>query len=170
MKHTWLVGAFVGVMLAGSAAAQTQPQMSFQSKPAAQGGAVPTGETSLGTVNIPRAVLADGKPLPAGTYTLRLTAQTAQPEVPGQQPDLSRWVEFVRGGKVYGREIVSIIPADEVGQTQPGPDLEAGRARVPRGSTRVETLKGGEFIRVWVNRAGNNYLLHLPPATGAAAK
>ena len=36
---------------------------------------------------------------------------------------MERWVEFVQGGKVAGREVVSIVPADEVKDTQPGPDL-----------------------------------------------
>lgn len=159
MKHMWLVGALVGVMLAGSAAAQTPSTQ----KPGAAA-QIPTGETVLGTVNIPRTVLADGKPLPAGRYTVRLTAQSAQPTVPGQSPDLNRWVEFVQGGQVRGREVVSIIPENEVEQTQQGPDLESGRSRVPRGGTRVETLKGGEYIRIWINRGGVNYLIHLPPA------
>jgi hypothetical protein len=162
MKHMWLVGALAGVMLAGSAAAQTPSTQ----KPGAAA-EIPTGETVLGTVSIPRAVLADGKPLPAGRYTVRLTAQSAQPTVPGQSPDYNRWVEFVQGGNVRGREVVSIIPAGEVDQTQQGPDLETGRSRVARGSTRVEALKGGEYIRIWINRGGNNYLIHLPPANAA---
>jgi hypothetical protein len=34
----------------------------------------------------------------------------------------------------------------------------------------VEALKGGDYIRVWINRGGHNYLVHLPPAGGATAK
>ena len=35
-----------------------------------------------------------------------------------------------------------------------------------RGSngSKVETLKGGDFVRVWINKGGNHYLLHLPTA------
>jgi hypothetical protein len=207
MKQRWLFGALAGVMLAASAAAQTQPATGTQKpttgaqqpatgtqkpttpptgtqkptpeKPAtpttekptppATGAAraeVPTGESTLGTVSIPRSVMADGKPLPAGRYTVRLTAQTAQPTVPGQVPDLNRWVEFVQGGTVKGREVVSIVPANEVKDTQPGPDMPG---HVAPNQTRVEMLKGGEYLRVWINRGGNNYLVHLPPA-GAAAR
>jgi hypothetical protein len=36
-----------------------------------------------------------------------------------------------------------------------------------RRGSRVEMLKGGEFLRVWIARDGNNYLIHLPPATTA---
>ena len=154
MKQMWLVGAVASVLLVANAAAQT-PAKTGATKDAQ----VPTGETVLGTVSIPRAVLADGKPLPAGRYTLRLTAETAQPEVPGQVPTLNRWVEFVQGGQVRGREIVSIVPADEVDDTMPGPDMPTNRGA----GARVEMLKGGDFLRVWIRRGGNNYLLHLPP-------
>jgi hypothetical protein len=153
MKHTWLVGILAGTLLAGSAAVQAQQ------KPAAQ---VPTGEVALGTITLPRAVTADGKPLPSGRYTLRLTAQAAQPTVAGQLPDLNRWVEFVQGGQVKGREVVSIVPDAEVSQTVPGPDLEPGKA--PRSGTRVEMLKGNEYLRVWISRNGIQYLIHLVPA------
>ena len=153
MKHTWLVGILAGALLAGGAAVQAQQ------KPAAQ---VPTGEVALGTITLPRAVTADGKPLPSGRYTLRLTAQAAQPTVAGQLPDLNRWVEFVQGGQVKGREVVSIVPDAEVSQTQPGPDLEPGKA--PRSGTRVEMLKGNEYLRVWISRNGIQYLIHLVPA------
>src|SRR5687767_14548214 len=126
MKLTWLVGAFAGVMFAVSAAAQTQPQQTTGAerdttmRQRGTTGAtteVPSGQSSLGTVTIPRAVMADGKPLRAGRYTLRLTGQSAQPTVPGQLPDLNRWVEFVQGGTVRGREVVSIVPAGEVKDT-----------------------------------------------------
>lgn len=152
MKHMWLVGIVTGALFAGGAAMQAQ----------AQRAAVPTGEMSLGSVNIPRAVTADGKPLPRGTYTVRLTAQPAQPTVPGQLPDLNRWVEFVQGGKVVGREVVSIVPADEVDQTQPGPDLSPGGSR--GNATRVQMLKGNEYLRVWITRGGHHYLVHLVPS------
>jgi hypothetical protein len=151
MKHAWLVGILAGVLLAGGA-------VGAQPKPAA----VPVAETVLGTITLPRSVTADGKPLAKGRYTVRLTAQQAQPTVAGQLPDLNRWVEFVQGGQVKGREIVSIIPADEVQQTQPGPDLEPGKA--PRSATKVEALKGGDYMRVWFARQGVQYLIHLPVA------
>lgn len=188
MKHTWLVGAFASLMLVASAAAQqkpapaqpkptvekpaptTQPPVATQPKPTTEKprqrgtmapAEIPSGETSLGSVTIPRTVTADGKTLARGTYTLRLTAQSAQPTVPGQLPNLNRWVEFVQGGQVRGREVVSIVPADEVKDTMPGPDMPG---HVGRNQRRVEMLKGGEYLRVWINRNGINYLLHLPPA------
>lgn len=156
MKHTWLVGVLASTLIAASLSAQGRT-----AKPAE----VPTGETSLGSVTIPRTVMADGKTLARGTYTLRLTAQSAQPTVPGQLPDLNRWVEFVQGNTVRGREVVSIVPADEVDDTQQGPDMPG---HVNRNQRRVEMLRGGEYLRVWINRNGINYLVHLPPSGGAA--
>jgi hypothetical protein len=174
MTHTWLVGILAGVLVAGSAATQAQqkpaaptqepqkPATATQKPAPTQKASVPTGETVLGTVTIPRAVTADGKPLPQGQYTVRLTAQSAQPTVAGQVPDLNRWVEFVQGGQVRGREVVSIVPPDEVKDTQPGPDLDPGRA--PRSTIKVEMLKGGEYLRVWIARQGTQYLIHLVPS------
>lgn len=154
MKQMWLVGALASVLFVATAAASTRTDM--------QGGSaqVPSGQTDLGTINIPRAVTADGKPLPAGRYTLRLTTETAEP-APGQTASLERWVEFLRGGKVVGRELVSIVPADEVKDTMPGPDMPG---KVGATGSRVEMLKGGEYLRVWIARGGHNYLIHLPPA------
>lgn len=123
----------------------------------AQQGQVPAGETGLGSVRIPRSVMADGKALKAGTYQVRLTSQAASPAVPGQT--MERWVEFVQGGKVAGREVVSIVPASEMKDLQPGPD---GGAQKSAGA-RVEMLKGNEYLRVWINRSGVNYLIHMPP-------
>jgi hypothetical protein len=169
MKRLVLVGALVGAVATGSAfkltaAAQTE-------KPAAQAGgghtapkaqpatepeaSAPEGQIALGTVRIPKAVKADGKPLPAGTYQLRLTTETAGPDAKGQTEKLERWAEFVKGGKVVGREIVTIVPQAEVAKVQKD-------APPPRNGAKVETLKGGDYLRVWINRGGNYYLMHLP--------
>ncbi len=145
MTPRWLVGTVAALMLSMPTAAQT-PQ-----------GQVPTTETSLGSVRIPRTVMANGQALSAGTYQVRLTAESAQPAVPGIT--MERWVEFVRSGKVVGREVVSIVPQAEV------KDLNSG-AKGPRpasGSARVEMLKGDDYLRVWINRGGVNYLIHMPP-------
>ena len=125
----------------------------FTGVAAAQQGQVPTTETALGSVRIPRAVKADGKDLNAGTYQVRLTAQDASPAVPGIK--MERWVEFVQGGKVAGREVVSIVPAAEAKMVQKDNPPAAG-------ASKVETLKGGDYVRVWINKGGNYYLVHLP--------
>lgn len=148
MKQMWLIGMLAGMLSVGAAHAQT-----------AQGD-VPAGDQALGTITLPRSVMADGKPLPAGRYQVRLTGQSAQPTVAGQRVDLSRWVEFVRGGEVRGREVVTIIPAGEMKDLNSGP----GGPRPGAGSSRVEMLKGDDYLRIWINRDGVAYLVHLPPA------
>ena len=151
MKQMWLVGVLAGALTLTSGAVQAQtPQ-----------GQVPTGEMALGSVTLPKAVKANGERLAAGSYQVRLKADQAQPPAPGQTPELSRWVEFVRGGKVMGREVVSIVPQAEMKDLMTGSE---SRVSAPAGSARVETLKGDDYVRVWINRRGVNYLIHLPPA------
>jgi len=116
---------------------------------------VPAGDMALGSVSLRRAVKADGKPLPAGTYQLRLTGQQATPDAKGQTDAAERWVEFVRGGKVVGREVVTIVPQAEIALVQKD-------TPPARNGAKVETLKGGDYVRVWINRGGNHYLIHLP--------
>jgi hypothetical protein len=123
-------------------------------------GAVPEGATALGTVRITRKVTADGKPLAPGSYQVRLTPEEAKPEVAGQDEKLERWVEFRQGGQVKGREVVSIVPQAEIA------DVAEGTPPRPGGS-KVELLKGNDYLRVWINRSGTHYLIHLP--TGATA-
>jgi len=127
-----------------------KPQPGTEASPAA-----PEGQVALGSVHIPKAVKADGKPLSAGTYTVRLTPQTASPDAKGQTAALERWVEFMKGGKVAGREVVTIVPQSEISKVQKDTPPK------PNGA-KVETLKGGDYVRVWINKGGNHYLLHLP--------
>jgi hypothetical protein len=112
------------------------------------------GAMALGTVRVPKGVKADGKDLPAGSYQVRLTADEAKPDAKGSTEKLERWVEFVKGGKVEGREVVSIVPAGEAKLVQKD-------TPPPSGGSKVETLKGGDYVRVWINKGGNYYLVHL---------
>src|SRR5690242_4669938 len=89
------------VTLALVAALSSMQSVSLDARQAAAGG-VPSGEPAPGSVTIGRSVTADGKPLKSGTYRLRLTPETAAPAVPGQTPQLERWVEFLQGSKVVG--------------------------------------------------------------------
>jgi hypothetical protein len=144
MKPLVLVGVLVGALGAGVADAQTS-----SSKSAA-------AATTLGTVQLTKKVMADGKPLAAGTYQVRLTNDEPTPSV-GQSPNAERYVEFVRGGKVAGRELATVIGADEIGKIAKGP-------RPATNGSRVDVLKGGDYVRVWINRGGTNYLINMPPA------
>jgi len=112
-----------------------------------------TAPTTLGTVRISRGVMADGKALAAGSYTLRIAADAVTP-VSGQGPDNAKWVEFVQGGQIKGRELASVVPQADA------KDVIKGTPPA-RNSSKVELLKGGEYLRVWANRGGNQYLIHL---------
>lgn len=111
------------------------------------------GAQALGSVRVPRAAVANGEPLAAGTYTVRL-ASGAVPGAVGQTPDESKWVEFVQGTQVRGKEVATVMTADEVKKIAetsiPGP-----------GTSKVQVLKGEEYLRVWINRANTHYLVHL---------
>ena len=175
MKRLVLVGALVSALGAG-AYAQGAASQDAAKKPGKSGAAsgqgaghtapktqppteaapsAPEGQLQLGTVQIPKGVKADGKPLPAGTYQVRLTADTASQDAKGQTKSLERWAEFVRGGKVAGREVVTIVPQADISKVQKDTPPKAN-------SSKVETLKGGDYIRVWINKGGNHYLMHLP--------
>jgi hypothetical protein len=119
----------------------------------AQTMATSTKAANLGSVKLGHSVMADGKPLAAGTYTLRVSDEMPAPVV-GQAPDEARWVEFLQGGTVKGREIATVLNKDEMKEVSNGGMLAAG-------SARVQMLKGGEYYRVWLNHGGVNYLIHL---------
>lgn len=158
MKKQWVVvGILAGTLLAGDALAQHKAPN--QQPTTAEAPTAPTGEIALGTARLPRAVTADGKPLPAGTYTVRVTAQESKPDAVGQTEQLERWVEFMRGGEVRGREVVSIIPAAESKMVVKDAPPRAGAAG------KVQVLRGNEYVRVWFNKGGTHYVINL--ATGA---
>ena len=115
---------------------------------------VPTGEVDLGSVELPRRVMADGRTLASGTYDLRVTADSANPDAPGQLAVLERWVEFRQDDEVKGREVVSIVPQSEI-------DSVAKSAPPGSGTARVEMLKDNDYLRVWVNQNNTHYFIHL---------
>ena len=163
MKRTIFVGALVGALAASTAFAQsprkggqtaneghTAPKQQPLTEPAP---AAPDGSLALGSVHIPRAVKANGQPLAAGTYQVRLTPDNASPVAKGATASLERWVEFVKGGKVAGREVMTIVPQTDVPKIQ--------KDAPPRpGSSTVQALKGGDYLRLWINRGGTYYLVY----------
>jgi hypothetical protein len=151
----------VGMMIAGAlyaSDARAQHKAPNEQPPQAGEATAPAGDLALGSVRLPKGLTADGKPLPAGTYTVRLTSQETSAAV-GITESLERWVEFVQGGSVKGREVVSIVPQAEVKNVVKDAPPAAG-------ASKVQTLKGNDYVRVWINRGGNHYLIYLP-ATGA---
>lgn len=136
---------------AATLSAQAKPQTA---KPAMEQPSAQMGSTvNLGAVRVPRAVKADGQALAAGTYQVRVTETPASPPAAGQTPQYERWAEFMRGGKVVGREVVTIVPASDIKQV-------AEMTPPPSGGQRAEVLKGGDYLRLWINRGGNHYLIH----------
>lgn len=162
-KLMWVALAIAVAATTGLAAQQpaapqptgTAGASALQPQPAPD---VPGGEVALGSVRIPRAVTADGKALKPGTYQVRVTAQEAKPDVVGQTEKMERWAEFLQGGQVRGREVVSIVPSAEIKQV-------AEDAPPRPGGNKVQLLKGNDYLRVWINRGGTHYLIHLPTAT-----
>ena len=136
MKHVVLAGLLISAL--GIA---TMPAVAQESS------------TVLGSVTLTRKVLADGQPLAAGTYQVRLSSEQVKPVV-GESPQGERYVEFVRAGKVAGREVATVIPSNDMSTMKYG--------RPPVNSSKVEMLKGGDYLRVWINSGSNNYLIHLP--------
>jgi hypothetical protein len=109
---------------------------------------------TLATVRIPARVTAAGTPLLPGTYEIRLT-QRAPSADPRRAPDQRPCAEFVANGKVVACEIPIILRDDDL------PATGASSRRVPSG-TRVELLKGGDWLRVSVKREKERYLIYLP--------
>jgi hypothetical protein len=134
-------------------AAATQKAEPKAKPAAAEDKAAPASGSGLGSVHIPNAVMADGKALSAGTYTLRLSNDPVTPVV-GQTPSESRWVEFVQGGAVKGREVATVLSTADAKQI-------AKQSLPAPGTAKVQTLKGNEYLRVWINKGGTNYLVHL---------
>jgi len=134
-RTLFLAGAIVAV-LAGSTAAQSSSAV-------------------LGTVRLGRSLLANGQKLAPGTYQLRLSTDAVTP-VAGQA-ESEAWVEFVRGGKVAGRELASVVPDADIKTVAKGAGLGPGQSR-------VEMLKEGQYWRVWLRKGATHYLIHLPPA------
>jgi hypothetical protein len=148
MKKVVLAGLLIAAL--GFSAAPAFAQAAQSTQPAAKGG------TTLGTVTLKNKVMADGKPLAAGTYQVRLTDENPKPGV-GQSTEGERYVEFLKAGKVVGREVATVVSNADVKTIAKGPHPATN-------GSRVDMLKGNDYVRVWINRGGNNYIIHLPPA------
>ena len=157
-----LAQAFASAQTAAPAKAKTTPadqkaaeqRAAPKPKPASPDDKVAAASSpGLGSVHIPKGVSADGKPLPAGTYTLRLSNDSVPPVV-GQTPSESKWVEFVQGSQVKGREVATVLSTADAKQI--------AKLGLPApGTAKVQTLKGNDYLRVWINKGGTNYLVHL---------
>jgi hypothetical protein len=149
VERRWVMQPVISILAVASAVAATV--LAVQQKP---GPAV--ASHVLTAVQITHSVLANGNPLPAGLYEVRLTNDRPTP-LPGQSADAERWVEFVANGVVVAREVAVILRDDDL------PSVGASSAPTPEGS-RVDMLKGGEFLRISVKRGNERYLVYLPAA------
>jgi len=138
-----------------AAASENPAHTAPLSQPNTTGEPSAPGPMDLGSVHLPKGVKLDGKAIDAGTYKVRLTADEAKPDAKGSTEKLERWVEFMKGTTVVGKEVVSIVPAGETKLVQKD-------APPPNNGSKVQTLKGGDYVRVWINKGGNYYLVHLP--------
>ena len=109
-------------------------------------------QAAKGDVTIGRSLMADGQRLGPGTYMLRLGDEVKTPA-----GGTERWVEFMSGGKMAGRALAVVVPDAEIRQI--------AESAGPRNGAKAEMLKGGDYYRVWLNRGGMNYLVHMPPQT-----
>jgi len=64
--------------------------------------------------------------------------------------------QIVKGGTVVAREVATVVSKADIGAIAKGDTPPAP------GTAKIEMLKGNDYIRVWVNKDGTNYLLHLP--------
>jgi hypothetical protein len=110
-------------------------------------------QDSLATVTIPFSVLANNQLLSPGVYTVRLTDVPVTPVV-GQSPHAERWVEFLKNGQVAGRELASVVTGPDTRQVIKSQPL-------PAGAVKVQTLRGNEYLRVWIGQGSAQYLIHL---------
>ena len=133
-RHLVLAGLLVGVVGIGAAAQSASPAV-------------------LGTVQLTRSLMANGERLAPGSYQVRLSTDAVTP-IAGQQGEA--WVDFVRGGKVAGRELASVVSDADIKSVVKRAGLADG--------ARVEMLREGQYWRVWLHKGANHYLIHLPPA------
>jgi len=139
--------AFLSMLVAATASAQATPFAVSRCDPEA---------VTFSNIRLPQAVLANGKSLAAGTYQLRITTERPAPAA-GQSATAECWVEFVKDGSVAGKEMASVVSAEDVGAVAKGPEPKPN-------SARVDLLKGGEYLRVWINSAGTHYIVNMPVA------
>jgi hypothetical protein len=146
MKHGLLAGALVAAIAFAASPVHALPQ---------QGATAGKSGNSLGSVTLNRKLMADGQALTAGTYQVRLSDERPSAAV-GETPDSERYVEFLRGGKVVAKALATVVSNADIGPIAKGP-------KPPTNGSRVDTLKGNEYVRVWINHGGDNYLIHMTP-------
>jgi hypothetical protein len=124
-------------------------------------GGIASGQ-ALGSVRLNRAAIADGKPLAAGLYQIRLT--DVEPKPVGQSPNAVRWVEFVKGETVVAREVATVVPLGTYQTTAKEIDTIAKQPPAPADESRVDVREDSNYVHIWINRGGIKYIINMPPA------
>ena len=153
-KHWVLVGILAGSLCASDALAQHQAPNQQPNTAAAP--TAPTGDLALGTR--PLAKGGDGGRQAAPGRHLRRQADGAGSGAEGGRHDArlsSAGSSSCRAERVKGREVVSIVPQAEI-------KMVVKDAPPAAGASKVQVLRGNEYVRVWINKGGNHYLIHLP--------
>lgn len=133
----------VGTLAAGVIAVTTVAPLGGQQLGATVN--VPQGALALGTVALPRSVVANGRALSAGAYEVHLTPDSASPETNGALTVLERWVEFRQDDTVRGREVVTIVPEAEIGDVAKSSPPREAVPPVSRCSGRTITSASGSI-------------------------
>ncbi len=110
-KAVILAGVLASLVLLGVPAVQAQHKVPNQQPTTAAAPTAPPGEVTLGAVRIPRGVTADGKPLPAGSYQVKVTPRKRSPKPSAPPNRSSAGRSSRRRVTVKGREVVTIVPA-----------------------------------------------------------
>jgi hypothetical protein len=154
-----IAGAIVAAVVFSQAHTSAQvPAKTPTQQPMTAAAEAPTVSAStLMSVRIPKRVMADGQALTPGNYSVRVTSETGSPVV-GQTPAQQHWVEFLQGSAVKGRALATVLPPSEA-------KTIAKQGLPANGAAKVETLVGNEYLRVWINKGGTNYLIHLSVPT-----
>jgi hypothetical protein len=137
MRHLLFVGTLIAGLSDGTASGQASA-------------------SALGSLHLTYAVVADGKPLAAGLYLLRLTDDEPKPAV-GKSPHAERWIEFVKDGRVAAREVANVVSAKDTETITMRPPALANQSR-------VDVLQDGNYVRISINRGGIKYIINMPPA------
>jgi len=108
----------------------------------------------VGTIRLTQPVLADGQAIASGVYQVRATSEHPTPAA-GQSGTGECWVQLLQNGQIVGREVATVIPDSEIADVAKGP-------RPAPNAARVDVLKGGDYLRAWINYGGANYIVNFP--------
>lgn len=110
------------------------------------------GPAALGSVRITQTVMVGSTVLQPGTYEIRDTGEHAMP-LAGQSEDAQTRIEILKSGTVVARDIAEVMT--------PESGRAVGTSGGGAGRLKVETLKGGDFVRISTTRNGERVLIHL---------